>query len=650
MQLKNEKKWVLLGLLILGLIFSFAAAFTPIPEGGADNYAHFNIARWAFRYPQLFLDHWGKPVFTILTAPFAQLGMTGVRIFNVVAGLLTAWFCYRLAVELKLKYAWFAAIVAVFTPIYFVMMFSGMTEVLFSLVLVLSLYLFFKENYLLSAVTISFLFLVRSEGLAFIGLFFIALIVRRQYKIIPLLFSGFILFSFIGWIFYYHDFWWLFNKRPYAIGGPDIYGSGEWYTFFKKMPLYFGPVVPVFVVTGTAVIVSEWIKTKDKLISNPFLQILIVLGSFWGYLLVHNYLWWQGISSAGLVRVMAGVSPLVGIMAAVSLNYVSTKLNWGTKKIVSFIPVLLAVYMIGAAGEYYHRSVSNRPVMQTMEKASEFLNRKEFQRHTLIVHNPYFAYSTGRDAWNKDEIQYGFVDNNSTSQNLPDSTLFLWDAHFSPNEGGLPLEFVMKNPDFILIEYFEPEIPARVLGGHLYEIYIFRKLSGAESDNESILKNIRQKGIEASTFYMEEFTFEASFNDEAAELRRIQKGANESGFAFNLEGIEFSPTFHIPVKKLPAGKDIRLRASAEILMTRTNDPGQLIMVFSIESIDQVHHYVATDFSKQKVESDVWSKTDFIFYVPEKLKKEAFMKIYIWNSGNNKILLDNFKVEFFVATN
>jgi hypothetical protein len=650
MQQTKEKKWVLLGLMILGLIFSFVATVTDIPEGGADNYAHFNISRWAFRYPHLFLDHWGKPVFTILTAPFAQLGMTGVRIFNVVAGLLTAWFCYLLAVELKLKHAWFAVVVAVFTPIYFVMMFTGMTEVLFSLVLVVSVYLFFKENYLLSAVTISFLFLVRSEGLAFIGLFFIALIVRRQYKFIPFLFSGFILFSLIGWIFYYHDFWWLINKRPYAIGGPDIYGSGEWYSFFKKMPLYFGPVVPFFVVAGTSVIVSEWIKTKDKLKSDPFLQILLILGSFWGYLLVHNYLWWQGISSAGLVRVMAGVSPLVGLLAAVSFNYISVRSNQGIKRIIFFISVLLASYMIGDTIEYFYRSVSYRPVMQTMEKASEFLNKQEFQRHTLIVHNPYFAYSTGRDAWNKEEIQYGFADHSSIGKDLPDSSLFLWDAHFSPNEGGLHLENVMKNPDFTLIGYFEPVIPARVLGGNLYEIFIFRKVSGAANDNESILNAIRQKGIEESTFYTEEFNFENPLDNEATEHRRIQKGASESGFAFNLEGIEFSPTFHIPVNKLAAGKDIRLRASADILVTMPYDPGNLNMVFSVENIDQVYHYVATDFSKQKVRSDVWSKIDFIFYVPEKLNPDVVMKIYIWNSGNNKILLDNFKVEFFVASN
>jgi len=650
MQQTKEKKWVFLGLLILGLIFSFVAAVTDIPEGGADNYAHFNISRWALRYPHLFLDHWGKPVFTILTAPFAQLGMMGVRVFNITAGLLTAWFCYLLAVGLKLKYSWFAAVVAVFTPIYFVMMFSGMTEILFSLFLILSIYLFFKENYLLSAVTISFLFLVRSEGLAFLGLFFIALIVKRQYKIIPLLFSGFILFSLIGWIFYYHDFWWLINKRPYAIGGPDIYGSGEWYTFFKKMPLYFGPVVPFFVVAGTTVIIFGWIKLRYKLRSDSFLQILLILSSFWGYLIVHNYLWWQGISSAGLVRVMAGVSPLAGVLAAISLNYASAKFNQGTKRIISFIPVLLAVYMTGAAGEYYHRSVSKRPVMETMEMASEFLNKPEFRRHTLIVHNPYFAYSTGRDAWNKEEIQYGFADNSSIGKDLPDSSLFLWDAHFSPNEGGLPLESVMKNPDFILIGYFEPGIPARVLGGNLYEIYIFRKVSGAANDNETILKAIRQKGIEASTFYTEEFTFEDPYKDEATKLQIIEKGANESGFAFNLEGIEFSPTFHIPVNKLEAGKNIRLRASAEILIAGPYDPGNLNMVFSIENIDLVYQYVATDFSKQKVESDVWSKIEFIFYIPEKLKPDAVMKIYIWNSGKNKILLDNFKVEFFVATN
>lgn len=50
----TEKKLLIAGLFTAGLVMVFLAFLTPVPEGGADNYAHFNIARWAFRYPHLF--------------------------------------------------------------------------------------------------------------------------------------------------------------------------------------------------------------------------------------------------------------------------------------------------------------------------------------------------------------------------------------------------------------------------------------------------------------------------------------------------------------------------------------------------------------------------------------------------------------------
>ena len=214
MENRTEQKWVVAGLIAAALIFSLVAYLTNIPAGGADNFAHFNISKWAFRYPHLFFDHWGKPVFTILTAPFAQFGMLGVRIFNIACGLLTAWYAYKLARLFQWPYAWFAVFPVIFTPIYFVMMFTAMTEVLFSLVLVASIYLFFKERYLYAAILISFIFLVRTEGMAFLALFLIAFIIKKQYKYIPALLTGVVFFSKEGMVYTYRKILLVKKHKP----------------------------------------------------------------------------------------------------------------------------------------------------------------------------------------------------------------------------------------------------------------------------------------------------------------------------------------------------------------------------------------------------------------------------------------------------
>ncbi len=619
MQQLSERKWVFLGLITLGLTFSIVAALTEIPAGGADNYAHFNISRWAFRYPHLFLDHWGKPVFTILTAPFAQFGLLAVRIFNIMAGLITAWFCYRLATHFKLKYSWFAVVITVFTPIYFVMMFSGMTEVLFSLVLVISIFLFYKKRYLSSAIMISFLFLIRNEGLAFIGLFLIALLIKKQFKSIPFLFTGFILFSLIGWVFYYHDFWWLINKRPYSIGGSVIYGSGGWYTFFKKMPLYFGPVVPFFLLAGTIVILVKWLHNETKFTSGSFTQVVLILGSFWGYLFVHNYLWWQGISSAGLVRVMAAVSPLVGIITVYALNSFANAIK-SKNKIYAGTILILTVYMTGAAGDYYHRSLKRNVTTQVLNNATKYLIQPSVKKHQLVVHNPYFAYSTGRDAWNKEEIQYGFADKTSPGSNLSDSTLFVWDAHISPNEGNTPLERIMENPYFELVAVFEPQIPYVVLGGNYYQILIFRKTSGSGHDNYNILRNLKQKNKIKEICYVGECIFRNPFQHPEHDERGLAKEENESGFDFYLNCSAISPAFQLPAEVIEEGIGYKGQISTDVFFHKFN-MNQLLIFISPEDINQVHYYATIDFIKQNLKYDVWNETDFNFCILQKLNKE-----------------------------
>lgn len=644
----TEKRWIITGLFIAGLVFFILAVLTHIPAGGADNYAHFNISRWAFRYPHLFLDHWGKPVFTILTAPFAQLGISGVRIFNVICGLITAWYVYKLALHFRLRYAWFAVVVSVFTPIYFVMMFSGMTEVLFSLFLVVSIYLFFKEKYIFSAILISFIFLVRTEGLAILLPFLIAFLVKKQYKSIPFLFLGFILFSLIGRIYHFHDFWWLINKRPYAIEGQFLYGSGSWYYFFVQMPHYFGYLVPLLLIAGSATLVIRWVQTDLSFRSNDFYLILLVLGSFWGYFFIHSLLWWIGGYSAGLLRVMAAIAPLSGFIIVCFLHVVSgtkTRRKWITGAVIA-----MTLFMVVAASAFYNRSVRHDLSAEILDRVTVWLKKPENAGHKLVVHNPYFSFSTGIDAWDADVVQYGFSNNDTPEAGLPDSTLFVWDAHFSANEGRMPLEKIMGNRNFELVTCFDPVIPFKVMGDHDYKICIFRKILGIGQDNQAVLKRIQQEEMKKEGYYSEIYDFENSFSDSEQELRRIQVEIDSLNFVYNLDGKDFSPAFHIPEIKLDQEVQNKFRITVDVSLGEPVLPGKLLIVFSVENGRDVIHYATADISEQELEYNIWGKAEYVFVVPAGIKKGSLLKSYIWNIDKNNVLIDNYKVEFIRQAN
>ncbi len=634
---------MLYGLLATGLILSMVTAYTNVPAGGADNYAHFNISKWAFKYPHLFLDHWGKPVFTIFTAPVAQMGLVGVRIFNIFFGLLTAWYIYKLALHANLRYAWFAVIPAIFTPIYFAMMSTAMTEVLFSAFLVISIYLFFKERYLTAAILISFIFLVRTEGLAYLSLFGMAFLIKRQYKAIPFLLSGFLVFSIVGWLYHFKDFWWLINERPYATGVESVYGSGDWFYFLVRMPRYFGYIIPGFLLSGSAVLVIHWLRSGLKLNSEQFLLIILVLGSFWGYFFIHSYLWWVGETSAGLYRVMAGISPLTGFLAVYTLHALAQHTH--REKVLSGIIILLTFSLIVSSVSSYHKSVSRDLTADVLDRVTAWLKRPENRNHKLVIHNPYFAFSTGKDPWDLNIIQNGFSNNDFPGRGLPDSTLFVWDAHFSANEGRLPLEKIMSNEDFKIGAVFEPIVPFKVLGGNDYKVYIFRKISGAGADNSAILQQIKQEEIDKGVYHVELFDFENAFPEVDMNARRILITDSEcQNYVYTLEGIEYGPTFHLPQTIIHDAGTHKIRLTVDVLLEEAVQKRSLLMVFSVEGSGRVDHYVVSDMMDQYHEPGVWNATEFVFTIPEALKKNNVLKSYIWNINKDNVLIDNFKLE------
>jgi hypothetical protein len=97
-------------LLFTGIALAGIQLLSTGVNGETDSITHYQIARHAFKYPQLFFDHWGKPLFTLLSAPFAQLGYIGSVVFNLLCGLWSSWFAYLISKRLGYPNAWAAII------------------------------------------------------------------------------------------------------------------------------------------------------------------------------------------------------------------------------------------------------------------------------------------------------------------------------------------------------------------------------------------------------------------------------------------------------------------------------------------------------------------------------------------------------------
>jgi len=304
-----------------------------------DSIHHYLFARYAPVHPALFFDHWAKPVFVLLASPFAQVGFVGVKVFNALVTGYTVFLTFKIAQILDLKNPVIAALIVIFAPLNFVLTFSGLTEPLFALFISISLYATLKDRYITAALILSFLPFVRSEGLIIIGVFGLYFLLKKAWKILPLLSIGHIVYSIAGY-FVYHDFLWVFNKIPYAHLS-SRYGSGKLFHFVEQLNYVIG--IPIYILLCIGIISMIWKAVQRNITLESGL--LVLLG-FLAFFVAHTLFWYLGIfNSMGLNRVFVGVIPLIAIIALVGFNTITEDLlkeKYNTKRILQGV---LAAYI-----------------------------------------------------------------------------------------------------------------------------------------------------------------------------------------------------------------------------------------------------------------------------------------------------------------
>jgi hypothetical protein len=461
--------------LILFIIFLLMGSLILLSEGfygGGDSMAHFRISRYAFKYPHLFLDHWGKPVFTILSAPFSQLGFNGLRFYNLLAALLTAWFLFRLVQIFKWRGALLAPVFLLCSPLYFVIIFSGLTEITFGLVLLAGIYFWFRNKPGWSALIFSLLPFVRTEAILLIPIFIAGFMIYGRWRYLPLFFSGFLAFSLVGW-FVYDDVWWVVRQMPYT-GARAIYGSGSLFHFLGAMPGIMGwPLLLLFILGGMAFLLQVFRKGSTDF---PWPEVLVFIILPWmAYLGGHSVAWWKGMGgSLGLIRVMAAVIPLAIILSVAGYDLLA-RLFIATVRHRILLPMVIIPAIIFVPFSNYRVPLKLDAQHQLLKQAATWVRTSPYVHSRIYYHDLFFLHCLGIDPFDQEQCIERLPDRTNPGNGIPSGSLVQWDAHYGPNEGGLPLERLIGAPGLTMLVKFTPEEPFEVLGGHPYEIYIFRK-------------------------------------------------------------------------------------------------------------------------------------------------------------------------------
>ncbi|WP_347838847.1 hypothetical protein [uncultured Draconibacterium sp.] len=616
---KDPEKLGLYVFFFLLIVFQLVLIFLNEKTfGGADSISHYHIAKYAFKYPHLFLDLWGKPVYTTLLSFFALGGFKLAQIFNLIVAVFSLYVVYIIARQYFPKSAFSITVLAAFAPIYFVLTTSCLTEVLFGLVLIISVYLFLAKKYLFSAIVLSFIPFVRSEGIVFLPVFAAALVLSRSYRSVLFLLTGTLFYSLVGFLAF-GDVLWIINRFPYPTG-ESVYGNGSLFHFIKKSDTIFGIPMLTLILIGLVVETTDVLK-KFSLTSPKTIRYILVVGSWLTYFAAHSYVWWQGRGgSLGLIRVIGGVLPLAALSAAAGLEFILDKTK-GKRAILVIAGFVMASQLL------LFLFKSDLPVKapetdKLIEKSARFLEENQLNGK-IYYFNPMIVFHLDLDPYDKTKSNWGIGDKLKPSNSMDYGDIIVWDAHFGPNEGRTSLATLKNDASLQLVKTLLPVQKITVLGGHDYGVYIFQKVKNrvVSGSSETIVRDL---GIAES------------------DAPQILKYNGENALEMS-PATEYSPNIIVAMNELPSGEIIDVELSIEFMGDAEIFEKEVLLIISVENERENLRYEKLSLLWGKDDSD-WKKATVNTRFSADIPQSSIIKMYIWNKDRKKLFVKSLNAE------
>jgi hypothetical protein len=419
-----------------------------------DSVSHYLYSKWALTETYLLIDHWNKPVFTLFTVLFAQLGFYGMKLINSILFLAAIYYTYKLIEKEKIENAALAIVIVGFMPQYLLVSQSGLTEILFSFLLILTLYLIQENKLILASISASFLPFSRPEGYFFILILGLFLLYRKQWKLLPLLLTGHVFYSIIGYLFFGEKLLWVFGKNPNAALSQTYGQTGEWLHYIKGLQHTLGTPMFILFWLGVLVFLFQIIINRKK--SETQVLALTMIGLTIG---AHTLFWYLGLfKSFGLLRNLLTIAPLYGVFILLGINFIiviAAKLKIKSQ----FVILAFSIIIIGftfSSSKYSFQFPSAFKLNKTQvlnEKLAAYI-QDSFPNRKLIYHYcPYLSVLLNENVF--DRSVHKNISLELVNDSIPSNTILIWDDWYAVMEGKLDLERLMLDRNLLTKKSYE---------------------------------------------------------------------------------------------------------------------------------------------------------------------------------------------------
>lgn len=371
---------------------------------------------------------------------------------------------FKILLKLKIENAAFVIPFIFLMPLNFQIEFSSFTEPLFAVFLLIGILLCIDKKYLTAAIVISFLPMVRSEGLIMFAAFGLYFLLQKQFKSLVFLFFGQLFYSLIGWIFIGKSFLWVIGEIPYAqLDSP--YGNGPPIHFAEQIYYICGLPLCILFGLGLIGIVLQWKKLTIEFKT-------LILGGFLFFFIFHSISWYYGIfNSMGLKRVFGAVIPLMAILMIIGLNIFNSQLiPIRIGKPIKWVFLLASVgflFTSGPAAVKWKKEMSLSPPQEMANEVGNFIFQEKLPFNRFVYADRYLAESLNIDPYNPD--QFALL-NNTSLDHLKSGDLIIWDNWHAPVDFGIQLEDLNQNSKLTLLEEFINEEHSRKVHYAIFSI------------------------------------------------------------------------------------------------------------------------------------------------------------------------------------
>lgn len=346
-----------------------------------DECAHFLFSRFALQTYQTTAQIWHRPLPRWLFAVPAQCGHTATMFFALAVYLCLLVITYRIAVLKGIKHAEWVVVLTGLQPILFDVSYACLTELPTAFVIALSYLLYLKGKDGWSLAIASMAFLSRIEMYAVAVLMFFIYLHRREWRILPLVLVGPLLWIIPATIIsgdmaaLFRD-WSYFSKIGKFVPGVSVVH------YLINLYATFGIAQLIFFVAGVAFI-AKANRNKEFFIPYMSLGIAIVIYTLTGA----DVFQWTG--SIGELRYMAVVGPFFAVVAVYGLSEILER----TRSVRTRLAISLAVLAVITVNCTLTAQPRRWPLYEQIVIDMARCAKAEYPALTLLSNNCAAAYT-----------------------------------------------------------------------------------------------------------------------------------------------------------------------------------------------------------------------------------------------------------------